>query len=342
MKDELDFESLVLIMGGHTAFQLLWAGVQLGVFSALSDMPGISKADIGEKTKLEARPLRILLTGLTALRLIQKEGDSYRNSAIVEKILVLKSPENWVEVLGWQNYIVYPGEMDFVESLKQNRNVGLGRFPGDENNLYARLAHDPFLEKTFQNSMSSLSTSANVYLADQVDLSKVRHLVDAGGGDGTNAIRLAQANSHLRVTIFDAPTVCQIAENNIAKAGLFGRIDTHSGDFFVRDFQESIDSILFAHMLTIWSPEKDTTLLKRAYDALPAGGQVIIFNMMGWDDETGPMTTALGSPYFLSIATGEGMLYTWKEYESFLSAAGFRQTKRLELPKDHGVLIGIK
>lgn len=342
MKDELDFESLVIIMGGHTAFQLLWAGVQLGVFTALSETPGMTKADLGSKTNLEARPLRILVTGLTTLKLILKEGDSYRNSAVVEKILVPSSSENWVDVLGWQNHIVYPGEMDFVESLKQNRNVGLQRFPGDEKNLYSRLAHDPFLEKIFQDAMSSLSTSANAHLAAQADLSKVHHLVDAGGGDGTNAILLAHANSHLQVTIFDAPTVCKIAEKNIAEAGLSDRVHTYPGDFFTRDFPQGIDCILFAHMLTIWSPEKDTALLKRAYDALPDGGQVIIFNMMGWDDETGPMTTALGSPYFLTIATGEGMLYTWKEYESFLSAAGFRQTKRLELPKDHGVLIGIK
>ena len=342
MKDELDFERLVIIMGGHTAFQLLWAGVQLDVFAALSETPGITKSELSKKTNLEARPLRILMTGLTALKLVIKDGESYRNSAIVEKILVPSSPENWVDVLGWQNYIVYPGEVDFVESLKQNRSVGLQRFPGNENNLYSRLAHDPFLEKVFQDSMSSLSSSANTYLATQTDLSKVHHLVDAGGGDGTNAIRLARANPHLKVTIFDAPTVCKIAERNIAESGLSGRVNTHPGDFFVKDFPQGIDCILFAHMLTIWSPEKDTALLKRAYDALPEGGQVIIFNMIGWDDETGPMTTALGSPYFLSIATGEGMLYTWKEYESFLSAAGFKQTKRLELPKDHGVLIGIK
>ncbi len=342
VKDELDFEQLVLIMGGHTAFQLLWAGVQLGVFDSLSKSEGMTRAEIADATSLEPRPLRILLTGLTALKLVLKEGEAYRNSAAVEKVLVSTKPDNWVDVLGWQNYIVYPGEMDFVESLRTNSNVGLKRFPGNENNLYARLAHDPKLEKVFQDAMSSLSNTANSYLAGQVDLSGINHLVDAGGGNGTNGIRLARANPHLKVTIFDAPTVCKIAEKNIEAAGLAGRVDTYPGDFFQRDFPKDIDCILFAHMLTIWSPEKDTALLKRAYDALPEGGQVIIFNMMGRDDETGPMTTALGSPYFLSIATGEGMLYTWKEFESFLAEAGFTQTKRIELPTDHCVLIGIK
>ena len=36
------------------------------------------------------------------------------------------------------------------------------------------------------------------------------------------------------------------------------------------------------------------------------------------------------------------MLYTWKEYESLFREAGFKKIKRIALPKDHGVIIGIK
>jgi L-tyrosine C(3)-methyltransferase len=342
MKDDLDFEGLALIAAGHSAFQLLWAGSQLGVFGLLSKRPGLTRPEIAKEVGLQLRPARILLTGLAALRLILKEGDGYKNSTMAQQILVPDSPQSMVDVLGWQALIVYPGEIDFLDSLKRGTNVGLRRFPGDEDNLYARLAHDPVLEKAFHDAMSALSKSANALLAKMVDLSQIRHLVDAGGGDGTNAITLAQTNTHLKVTVFDAPSVCDRAVANITKAGLADRVKTHPGDFFKRDFPQDIDCILFAHMLTIWSPEKDTALLRRAYDALPRGGQVIIFNMMGNDDETGPISAALGSPYFLTIATGEGMLYSWKEYEAFLREAGFRQTQRLKLPREHGALLGIK
>ena len=120
------------------------------------------------------------------------------------------------------------------------------------------------------------------------------------------------------------------------------RLKAHPGDLFQTPFPAGIDCVLLAHMMTIWSLEKDTTLLERAFDALPTGGQVIIFNMMASDEEDGPMTAVLGSPYFLSVATGEGMLYTWREYEECLANAGFRRTQRLVLPRDHGVLVGIK
>jgi cyclopropane fatty-acyl-phospholipid synthase-like methyltransferase len=260
----------------------------------------------------------------------------------VEQLVVSDSPQSMVDILGWQAHIVYPGEMDFLESLRRNTNVGLSRFPGNETNLYQRLAHDPVLEKVFHRAMSSLSRSANAMLAKSVDFKGISQLTDAGGGDGTNAIALARAHPNLRIAVFDAPSVCQLAQRNFENAGLADRLRAHPGNLFATPFPSGTDCILFAHMMTIWSLEKDTVLLTRAYEALPAGGRVIIFNMMGNDDEDGPLATALGSPYFLSIATGEGMLYSWREYETCLSKAGFKQTQRLALPRNHGVLVGIK
>jgi hypothetical protein len=50
----------------------------------------------------------------------------------------------------------------------------------------------------------------------------------------------------------------------------------------------------------------------------------------------------MGSPYFLTLATGEGMLYTWREYTTWLREAGFRSVEARALPRDHGVIIGRK
>ena len=65
--------------------------------------------------------------------------------------------------------------------------------------------------------------------------------------------------------------------------------------------------------------------------------------MMGNDDDSGPLSTALGSPYFLAIATGEGMLHSWKDYETILREAGFGHVQRIEkLPLNHGLIVGTK
>lgn len=340
--NELDFDGLMQIACGHTAFQLLWAGVRLNVFEILSLNPNLSKEELAEKLGLELQPARILMTGLATLKLVKKTGDRFANAALTEEILTRKSKTNMIDVLGWQAHIVYPSAVDLIESLKQNTNVGLRHFAGDEDNIYHRLPHNPLIAQVFHDAMSSLSASVNSELLALEVFSQISHLVDAGGGDGTNAIALAKAYPSLRVTIFDGETACALARPKIVAAGLHDRVDTWAGDFFVDPFPKHIDAVFFGHMMTIWSPARDTALLRRAYDALPKGGRVLVFNMMGNDDEVGPMSAALGSPYFLTTATGQGMLYTWKEQESFLRDAGFAQTHRLVLPRDHGVLVGVK
>jgi cyclopropane fatty-acyl-phospholipid synthase-like methyltransferase len=145
------------------------------------------------------------------------------------------------------------------------------------------------------------------------------------------------------VTVFDSPSVCEYAKRNIAAAGLADRVDTCAGDMFRDPFPEGVDAILFSHIFTIWSLDNDVALLKKCHASLAEGGAVLVFGMMGGDDDTGPLSTALGSPYFLAIATGQGMLYSWADYERAMRQAGFPTVERVEdMPLDHGVIIGSK
>ena len=340
----LDWDRLVLMAAGHNVFQLLWAGVELGLYDNLSAQPGQTLDELARSLGIERQPARILLIGLTALGILELQDERYRNAKLIEERMVSGKPGNVAPILGWQAHIVYPGMMDFVASLKQNRNVGLERFSGTEPTLYQRLTHDKRLEKIFQDSMSGLSKQANQFLPKAMDFSRFKHVVDGGGGDGTNAIAIARAFDNVKVSVFDSASVCEHAGQVIGKAGMSHRVGTWAGNFFETPFPPGTDCVVYCHILTIWSMDRNRVLLKRTYDALPEGGAVVIFNMMGGDDDRGPLSTALGSPYFLAIATGEGMLHPWKDYEAALKDSGFRQTVRLDqgLPIDHGIIVGIK
>lgn len=338
-----EFERLMLIAQGHAAFQLLWAGVQLGVFDALSTQPDLDLEQLAEQAGVDHQPMRIVLVGLTALGLLETRDNRYRNPALVEEMLVSSKPGSLVPILGWQHHICYPGNFDFVDAVRQHTNVGLRHFSGPGDTLYQRLTSDKKLEKVFQDAMSALSGQANKAFVKSVDLSSVSRLVDVGGGDGTNVINIASEYPHLHLTVFDSASVCEIAQRNIAERGLEERIDTYPGDLFTTPFPPGVDAILYSHMFTIWSPEENVQILKKTYAALPVGGRAIIFNMMGNSDDSGPMSTALGSVYFQAVATGKGMLYPWGDYEDWLRAAGFASIDRVEgLPLDHGVFVAGK
>jgi cyclopropane fatty-acyl-phospholipid synthase-like methyltransferase len=190
--------------------------------------------------------------------------------------------------------------------------------------------------------MQNISLQANAMLVRSLDLSKARYLVDVGGGNGTNIMAFARRFPHLRAAVFDRATVCEIAKENLAREGFSDRLGAWPGECFVDPFPPEADTILLAHFCTIWSEERNQQLFRKCYGALPSGGSLIVFNMMQHDSEDGPFGAAMGSPYFLTLATGEGMLYTWREYQSWMRAAGFASVQTGALPREHGVIIGTK
>lgn len=335
-------ERLYLVFGGHIFFQTLRTAVRLGVFDLLAKDGPLTRQEIAKRLGIAEQPARIVVLGLTTTGLLRKRGDRYSNSRLAQELLVKDSPRKITAYVELQHRVMYKGLYWLEESVREYRNVGLKEFAGDEPTLYQRLARDPDTERVFQEAMQELSVQANEHMARFVDLSRVKHLVDVGGGDGTNIIALAQRWPHLRATVFDSPTVCEIARRNIAASGLADRLDAVPGECFADPFPKDADCLMFAHFFTIWGEQKDRELLRKCHASLPSGGKVMIFNMMQHDDETGPLSAAVGSPYFLGIATGLGMLHTWNEYETWMRDAGFTSVQRFRLLRDHGLIVGTK
>ncbi|MCG6966163.1 MAG: acetylserotonin O-methyltransferase [Chromatiaceae bacterium] len=335
-------EKLYLIMGGAIFFETLSAAVEFDLFSLLSEKPGLTATQIADHLQIDHKPTRILLLGCTALGLLKKSKQSYRNTRLAEIALSRKSPRNILAVVRWQHHINYKPMHSFYDAIKANANVGIKEFDGVEPYLYGRLTHHPELEQIFQDAMEDISIQSNVQLTRFVDFAPYKYLVDVGGGNATNIIALAKKYPQLSAAVFDSPSVCDIARKNIDKAGMQARLGAVAGDCFSDEFPDGVDCLLFCHFFTIWSEERNRWLLKKCFESLPSGGTAIIFNMMQNDNEDGPLSAAMGSPYFLTLATGEGMLYTWQEYEAWMRDAGFKEVKKQVLIRDHGVIIGIK
>lgn len=331
------------LMGGHILFQNLAAAVEFDLFNILEQSPGLNEEQIAQLLRIELQPCRILLLGLANTNLINRDRSGiYRNSRLAKIYLTKGGQWKYHSCVRWQNHINYRAMGHFFEALTLNRNVGLMEIPGSEATLYQRLAHNPKLEKLFQDAMQEISAQSNGLLTRFVDFSSIRFLVDVGGGNATNIIRIASAFPHLRACVFDFPTVCDLARHNIAEHGLGERLSAVAGNIFETPLPAGADCILFCHFFTIWSGEENRRLLQRAYDALPKGGRAMIFNMMQNNNRRGPASAAVGSPYFLTLATGRGMLYCWDDYKQFFHEAGFADVQSIRLPRDHGVIVGIK
>lgn len=330
---------------GHSAFQFVRAGTELGLFELLHRSPGRTRAQLGESLGLDERPLDILLLGATSLRLIERDGDGYRNGPAIEDVFDSGYWELVKAVVGFEAYITYSGLADFTESLRTNSNVGLRRFPGTGPTLYHRLTENKDLSEVFYRFMGIWSEVASRYLVENVDFSGISRLLDVGGGDGAVSIAVARAFPNVRATVLDLPGVAPIAQQRIEAAGLADRVTAVGGDIFAGSYPEGHDAIMFVHQLQIWPLERDLALLRTAYAALPAGGKVLIMGSMSEDGLDGPLMAALASPFFAAVAGEGGMIYSWDRYEEILRQSGFSEIERVRCPgalTPHGIIVASK
>lgn len=337
-------DDLVRILFGSSAFQMLNAGCQLGLFRLLNQRPGINNAIITEELRLQPRPTQILLLGTTALGLTTRDGGSYRNAELLEAMFQDDSWEIMEDLIAFEAHIVHPSVADFVESLRCNTNAGLRRFEGKGTDLYHRLAENPGLEQLFYRCMRSWSRLSNPILVEKADLTGVHRVLDVGGGDGVNSIALAKANPHVGFTVLDLPGAAEIARKKIAENGLSRRISVQEGDIFTNRYPAGHDCVLFANQLVIWSPEENLELLAKAYQTLPDGGRVLIFSAISDDSGDGPLYAALDNVYFATLPATSSTIYHWGQYEDWLNTVGFLKAERFPGGRwtPHGVISASK
>ncbi|QOC95065.1 methyltransferase domain-containing protein [Micromonospora craniellae] len=335
-------DDLARVLFGHAAFQYLNAACELGLLDLLLDDPKLTKPEIDLRLGLDERANDILLLGCTALGITKKSDGRYETAQVLTDMQEGGDLQRLKDTVAFEQYIVYEGQLDFTESLRRNRNVGLRRVRGTGANLYHRLSENPELERVFYTYMRSWSELANRELTRELDLSGAKHLLDCGGGDAVNAIALAKANPHLQVTVMEIPATARITKRRIADEGLSGQIDVVAGDMFNDPFPSQCDVILFAHQMVIWTLEENTHLMRRAYQALPDGGQLVITNSMSNDEGDGPTVAALDSVYFASLPSEGGMIYSWEQHENCMREAGFKNIRRKQFSgwTPHGMITG--
>lgn len=335
---------LVPVLFGHAAFQHLNAACELGLHELLEERPGLSSDEIAEQLGLSERSVTILLLGTTALALTRRTGDRYTNSGVIADLFRGGSWPIFRDLVAFEAHIAYLSHSDYVESLRTDTNAGLRWFPGTEPDLYRRLEHSPALMELFYRCMNSWSRVANSILARSDWFDGCGHVLDVGGGDGVNAVALARAFPTLVVTVLDLHGAVAIARRTADDTGLGARIRTVAGDIFSASYPGDCDCVLLANQIVIWSPGDNLRLIGRAYDALPPGGRLVVFNEFVDDSLDGPLYAALDNVYFATLPTRDSRLYPVRDCIEWADAAGFRDASWFPGPSwtPHGAVVAVK
>ncbi|MGG8408116.1 methyltransferase [Streptomyces sp. 12297] len=332
---------LCTLMNGWVFTQTLATACEVGLFDALDKYPGSTGEVLAKELSLDAHGTRVLLLACSALDVVERDGDGYRNSELAARFLVTDAPQSMASFAVYNQKIQQQGSTHFTAAVREGRAAGLDEFPGSGDTLYARLAERPALESLFQEAMGAY-TRLSPRMLDVPQLDEVGTLVDVGGGDATNALRLCGRHPGLSVSLVDLPSVCGIAEERIAAAGMEQRIDCHPADMFEDPWPKG-DAILMSHLVEIFDEERIMRLYDKAFAQLPPGGKLFIWTLTCDDDEAGGLQAAKSSIYFLTVASGQGMAYPARQHEHWLREAGFAEVERSDVRHlDHTLLVATR
>nr|BAU09319.1 methyltransferase [Streptomyces roseoverticillatus] len=336
------FERFQLIANGPALFNAVTTALDFDLFRFLSDHPGSEFDAVQRFTEVPRHQLRVLLHALCATELVVKHDERYTNSEVAERLLASDAPESWRDtLLGWRRF-QYPAFPHTTQALRTGTNTALSAYPGEGPTLYDRLSHDPETEAAYHASLGPFTHLFAPALLDHAELSSVGNLLDVAGGAGTIAKMFADRYPHATVTVFDMPSVTQLAAQSVPPH-LAGRVRFHAGDLFQDTFPTGFDGVLFSHSLEVFSPEQNKTLLAKALDALAPGGKIFAYGTTAPDDERSGLLAARLSLFLNVLAAGSGMAYPAKDYCAWMLDIGCADVKAFtDLPYEHGLVVGTK
>jgi hypothetical protein len=319
------------------ASKTLLSAIEIGVFTELAHGPERFDALSG-RLGLHPRSARDFLDALTALGFLQRTGDTYANTPETDLFLDRKKPSYIGGVLEMANHRLYPFWGHLTEALRtgQPQNEVKSGQPATFEALYA----DPARLKQFLAAMTGLSRGANMVIARAFPWRDYRSFVDVGTAQGDLAAQVALANDHLRGSGFDLPEVAPIFEEYIAGHGLSDRVTFWPGSFFTDDLPKT-DVVMMGHILHDWDLPTKKMLIRKAFDAVPAGGALIVYESIVDDDRSKNAFGLLMSLNML-IETPGGFDYTGADCAGWMREAGFSATRVEPLVGPDSMVIGIK
>jgi hypothetical protein len=314
----------------------LHSAVELGLFTALGD-GALDGATLAGRLRLHQRGASDFFDALVALDLLHRDADGrYANSADCAHFLDRRSP-NYIggmfDLLGAR---IYPNWASLTEALRSGAPPRGTIADGG----YAALYADKSKLALFLNGMTGGSLLPAKALAASFPWHAYRTMIDIGTAQGCLPVEIARAHPHLGGGGFDLPQLKPAFTRYVHEHGLDARLQFYGGDFLTDPLPRA-DVLIMGRILHNWDLPTKKLLLTKAFQALPDGGALIVYETLIDDDRREAQHALLASLNML-IETPGGFEYSGADCMDWMHDCGFRQTRIEPFTGRHTAVVGIK
>lgn len=324
----MNSEQLNQLVRGFQPARVVLTAVELDLFAPLLNGPR-SAAEIAAERNTHPPSTARVLDALASLDVLRKDGGRYTLHEDVRPFLDPAGP-------GYQGDILRHS-LHLWDSWSQLTECVRSGGPAPRNPDRDEAA----TRRAFICGMANIARGSALELANAVDFTDDRRLLDVGGGPGTYALTLAEAYADLRATIFDFPEVLTIAREQIAAHGLEDRVSVQPGNALEDAYGKDYDTVLMSNLIHAFGAGEIRAAFRLAFDALRPGGRLLVKDFLVDESRTRPVFSALFGINML-VNTPHGDVYTRDELDGWLAEAGFGSVSALDLARNSTVLIAMK
>ncbi|HUI30333.1 MAG TPA: methyltransferase [Candidatus Acidoferrales bacterium] len=307
--------------------RVLLTAYELGLFTIIGDEPRPSE-EIARLAGTNPRATDRLLNALCASGYLQKKAGSFSNTPLSSRFLVRGKP-NYLGGLMHQVHLWNTWSQLTGVIRRGTRAAGREPASGAE-----------WLE-AFIAAMHMRAKHQASPIVKLIDLKGVSHVLDVGGGSGAFSFAFVRAKRELTATVFDLPGVVPLTRGYIEMEDLGDLVSVVAGDYTVDALGKNFDLVFMSAIIHSNSARTNRELFHKAFEALNAGGRLVVSDYMMNNDRTSPAAGAYFSLNML-VGTTEGDTYTESEVRGWMEEAGFRKVRRTNTNMGADLMIGTK
>jgi acetylserotonin N-methyltransferase len=315
-----------LSMAEPLAQYVAWSE-EFGIFDLLESRGTATIHDICAATPLSFAGADALLGVLGSLTLVERDSNSLYSLTLLAREYILKASPYWVGAGLYVNcgreiphtylrkYDDVPATLPVIQGLPEPLRLGIQH------------------SRNFAPSVVAARTGA---------FAGIRHLIDVAGGSGVFSIPLALDSPDLRITLVELPSILAEVGKILRTYGVDQRVQLLGLDIFREEWKfPPGDAILVANIVHAYDDDTANYICEQAFRALPAGGKLLLHEVLFNEERTGPLMAAVWNANMRARSSGARQR-SGCELLELLRQHGFTDAKIIPTAGCFSLITGIK
>jgi len=293
----------------------LGAAIELGLFWLLAEQP-LDAPGVARALNIPIRRCRYWLQVLDSMGLIQQVPVGYAPTTVARTaILDTYSRASWT-YLAQEEREHFSSMRDLALHIQEPGSIGTAQ--GLTTLSYVeKMVNDPERARRFTRMLYELHQPLASRLAEFLDMTGVRRMMDVGGGSGVVSLALLRRHPGLNATVVDIEHVCSAGREIAREDSLADRITYHAADFVHDELPGGYDMVLKCDVFV-----HSEALYRKLWAALNQGGRLVIVDHFAPADNV-VSPARLYWTFQDSLADPDVSLVTVAQLQNQLAQAGF-------------------